>query len=549
MATTANALSTSIASTPTNHSPRHPTPAAAVENHNRPHSRRGSGGGSRVVSSPWTQIVRGESETITVAATHSPSAREPMVVTDQPVLVASSSSSLMTTAEEEILDNGNVSNSNAAKRPVWNKPSNGATEVGPVMGAVSWPALSESARASGKPSQDLSKGLSDGSSELGASSSSHKQVSNNASPNSTPNHTMSARQRSMKRNGANTSSNGGSPQPPGSQPQTGEVHLNNPSPRDHSQRNSQSRGANDHPQQQRNSFRRNGGPHSRGDGSHHHNYGGRRDQDRANQDWNTHRNFNSRDNHMQPHRVVQRFIRHPPPPPPPPTTAPFIGSPMRAFSSPIGFHEFYYFAGPPPDTLRGMPFVAAPIQPPAMYFTTPDPQLHSKIVNQIDYYFSNDNLIKDTFLRQNMDDQGWVSIKLIAGFNKLETSHRETKCISNENLVRIHELKMLVNHSWRQSKEAKRLDEMDNATFYSVSKCFGPPSLRRSSHDMLAAHVQSISLEENAASHSSGRSPADVHNEAFIGRSSSGELNSQSLVSTTEGTGQVSVRGGSDSST
>ncbi|KAF2306297.1 hypothetical protein GH714_016335 [Hevea brasiliensis] len=525
MATTANALSTSIASTPTNHSPRHPTPAAAVENHNRPHSRRGSGGGSRVVSSPWTQIVRGNRR-LTVAATHSPSAREPMVVTDQPVLVASSSSSLMTTAEEEILDNGNVSNSNAAKRPVWNKPSNGATEVGPVMGAVSWPALSESARASGKPSQDLSKGLSDGSSSVpvpqgtgSASSSSHKQVSNNASPNSTPNHTMSARQRSMKRNGANTSSNGGSPQPPGSQPQTGEVHLNNPSPRDHSQRNSQSRGANDHPQQQRNSFRRNGGPHSRGDGSHHHNYGGRRDQDRANQDWNTHRNFNSRDNHMQPHRVVQRFIRHPPPPPPPPTTAPFIGSPMRAFSSPIGFHEFYYFAGPPPDTLRGMPFVAAPIPPPAMYFTTPDPQLHSKIVNQIDYYFSNDNLIKDTFLRQNMDDQGWVSIKLIAGFNKV--SHL------TDNIQFILE-------AIRSS---------------SVVEVQGPPSLRRSSHDMLAAHVQSISLEENAASHSSGRSPADVHNEAFIGRSSSGELNSQSLVSTTEGTGQVSVRGGSDSST
>lgn len=49
--------------------------------------------------------------------------------------------------------------------------------------------------------------------------------------------------------------------------------------------------------------------------------------------------------------------------------------------------EFYYVAGPPPDPLRGMPFVAAPIPPPAMYFTAPDPQLHSKIVNQIDYYF------------------------------------------------------------------------------------------------------------------------------------------------------------------
>lgn len=49
--------------------------------------------------------------------------------------------------------------------------------------------------------------------------------------------------------------------------------------------------------------------------------------------------------------------------------------------------ELYYVAGPPPDPLGGMPFVAAPLPPPAMYFTTPEPQLHSKILNQIDYYF------------------------------------------------------------------------------------------------------------------------------------------------------------------
>ena len=49
-----------------------------------------------------------------------------------------------------------------------------------------------------------------------------------------------------------------------------------------------------------------------------------------------------------------------------------------------------------------------------------DPQLHNKIVTQIDYYFSVDNLVKDTYLRQNMDEYGWVSIRLIAGFNKVK---------------------------------------------------------------------------------------------------------------------------------
>lgn len=108
-----------------------------------------------------------------------------------------------------------------------------------------------------------------------------------------------------------------------------------------------------------------------------------------------------------------------------------------------------------PESLRGvvpiMPQVAAH---PMYYPPFPDPQLHVKIMNQIEYYFryfiaffyfldlllacdilvllgtkqlfnfkfcfcSNENLVKDTFLRQNMDEQGWVPIKLIAGFKKV----------------------------------------------------------------------------------------------------------------------------------
>lgn len=114
--------------------------------------------------------------------------------------------------------------------------------------------------------------------------------------------------------------------------------------------------------------------------------------------------------------------------------------------------QLVYVTHAPHDPL-GVPFVA-PLRHP-MVFPAPDPQLHTKIINQIDYYFrcsfsyflviirslvivfpvsplklkllfpfmlvycSNDNLIKDTFLRRNMDDQGWVRIKLIAGFNKV----------------------------------------------------------------------------------------------------------------------------------
>lgn len=74
----------------------------------------------------------------------------------------------------------------------------------------------------------------------------------------------------------------------------------------------------------------------------------------------------------------------------------------------------------------------------------------------------------------------------------------------------------------------------------------GPQSLGNSSHDMLATHVQSISLGEKTTSHSSARSQADVHTEAFLGRSLSGDLTSHSQLSSSEGSGEVSVQGGLD---
>lgn len=84
--------------------------------------------------SPWTQIVLGgESEPI---------------------------------MEKEKSDNSGLVQGNAEKKPVWNRPSNVDSGIRPVMGASSWPALSETTIAppSNKSSSDSLKSLSDGSS-------------------------------------------------------------------------------------------------------------------------------------------------------------------------------------------------------------------------------------------------------------------------------------------------------------------------------------------------------------------------------------------------
>ncbi|EPS66810.1 hypothetical protein M569_07966, partial [Genlisea aurea] len=63
--------------------------------------------------------------------------------------------------------------------------------------------------------------------------------------------------------------------------------------------------------------------------------------------------------------------------------------------------------------------VQAPLPP--FYFTPSNENLlPNSILKQINYYFSDENLVKDAFLRQRMDENGWVPISLIASFHRVQ---------------------------------------------------------------------------------------------------------------------------------
>ncbi|MBA0850592.1 hypothetical protein Goshw_002234 [Gossypium schwendimanii] len=523
---TANFNTSSASVTTVNHSPSSPKQSHRA---------------TRAGSSTRTGIGRREPDPIAgvpLSPSSSSSSPPPLIAaTEQPPVVA--------VVEEEGGENaGSGSNGNAGKRPAWNKPSNGDAEIAAVMGTHRWPALSDSAKASPKSSSDSPRASLDGSSSSppvvpvsqGSGSASsfsalQKPASNSANSNLnlTPNHAPT-RQRSMKRNNNNSASNGSLSQPPPQGPIV-ESPVNSPSSRDQTQRSgfaSQSHtGSNDH-QLPRNSFRqRNGGQHPRGEGSHHQNFGGRRNQDHGNHEWNG-RNFNNRDGHMQP-RVAPRLMRHPPPPPLP-NTLPFIAhTPMRPFGTPMGYPELaslYMVPAAPPESLRGLPFVA-PMSP--MFFPAPEPhdnQLHASIVNQIDYYFSNENLIKDTYLRQNMDDQGWVPIKLIAGFKKVslltDNIQLITDALQSSTVVEV-----------QGDKVRKRIDWM---------RWIMPPSVHfptMSGQDTLAARVQNISLDQRTANQSGASNPED----SDAGRPSYGDFSNQPQLFNNEGS-SVGAHGG-----
>ncbi|XP_059293017.1 la-related protein 1C [Lycium ferocissimum] len=509
----------------------------------------------------WTQIVRGgESESLIAATSSSPlspsSSSEQIVNSSNdrsPSKVAGNTSSF--SPEDAVVEaqvDSSDNSSNAAKKPVWNKPSNGAVEVAsPVMGAVSWPALSESTKAS--PKADLLKALPEGSDALSQGTGmtfppSQKQVNpKNVNTNSTPNHAPT-RQRSIKRGGGNQSnypsSNGGFPQQQPLQGSVVEITQNNSGKsgnsgaestlrvnnhRDGGQRGgfgSQSPGGNEH-QQHRSSYRRgNGGPHPRGDGSYHHGYGGRRDQERGNQDWNPNRSFGSRDANMQPQRgPTGPFFRGPPHasphfmPQPLPVRPPF-GAPMVYPEVPP---PVIYVPGLPTDPLR-MPMIA-PMPP--MFFHVPDTQLYSKIVSQIDYYFSNENLIKDTFLRQNMDEQGWVPVNLIAGFKKVmqltDNLQLMLDAVRSSTVVEVQGEKIRRRNDWMNWA-------MPPSVQYSTVS--SPLSHKKSSTDSLAEHFQSVVFDEKTEQFT------------YHSRSSSAELSSSSKQSDNEiGEQAVAQRG------
>ncbi|CAL0331933.1 unnamed protein product [Lupinus luteus] len=439
-----------------NHSPRH-----SSDNHqSRSH-----------VSSPWSQVVRLESDT--AAASPSSLSAVDATVEPAPSVVAPVDES---NCSAESSDNNGGSDGGSVKRPAWNKSSSSSASSlvvkPPVMDAVSWPALSDSARSSAK-QESSSKGFLNGSSNVPQF---QRQVSDSASPSNmaqTP-------QKSSKHNSSNLSTNGGHPQQ--SAPHAA-IGSHSSSPRNHTQRSGFA--SNDH-QQQRNSFRnRNSCPHQRSNGAHYHSY-----ENRGHQDGNSHRNFNGRDTHMPP-TAVPRIIRQPPLP----NSAPFIHPPpVQPFGSPFGFNELAplsaaEFVKRPPrplDSLR-VPFFP-PMPPP--FFTGPDLPLHTKIVNQIHYYFSNVNLIKDTFLRQNMDSQGWVPIKVIAGFNQVMKITDNIQLILDaartSSVVEVQGDKIRTQNDWRIWILPPSV-QLPNVT---ASQTLGTLY-----HDMLAEQVQSIDLE------------------------------------------------------
>lgn len=484
----------------------------------------------------WAQVVRGEHE-------------------------ASEEVSFSDCSKETQMENSdsNQSNVDHPKKPAWNKPLNGVVGVGPVMGGdVSWPALSESTKAPFKSASDSSKPISDSSvstSQVPVISHSPKKHANtNPNPNFTPNHTMPVRQRFSKRGGGTGggSVHSGFNRPPPPPPPPLPLPLPLPLPplpppfplyempysalvaavpdssigeppykgnswegRPIGGFGSQSHSVNDHSSHRNSSRRGNFNSH-----------GSRRDQDR---DWNASRSSNARDVHLSPHQIAPPggFIRSPSPPPPPPPPAgymPFIAPPsVRHFGNHMGFDmtsSFWYVPS-------GVPLIShAPPPPPPMF--SPVANLPASLLNQINYYFSDDNLVRDDFLRSNMDDEGWVPITLIAGFPRIQQLTVNIKLILDSlrtsSVVEVKDYKVRRRYSWKKWIPKYGWFGTDS----------GSQSLVGSTYNTITTSLQKVTLDEAIANQSSITGKEDSSTGAVPCRGSSEDLTNHSKLANGE---------------
>ncbi len=60
-----------------------------------------------------------------------------------------------------------------------------------------------------------------------------------------------------------------------------------------------------------------------------------------------------------------------------------------------------------------------------------DPELRERIVKQVEWYFSDENLLKDSFLMKhiNRNKQGYVSLKLVASFRKVKSLTKDWRVV------------------------------------------------------------------------------------------------------------------------
>lgn len=96
-------------------------------------------------------------------------------------------------------------------------------------------------------------------------------------------------------------------------------------------------------------------------------------------------------------------------------------------------------------------------------FVTPDEELIEKIIKQVEFYFSDVNLLKDAFLLKHVrrNKQGFVSIKLITSFKKVKSLTKDYRVVAHSLTLSD---KLELNDECKKVRRKDPLPEYDETT-------------------------------------------------------------------------------------
>ncbi|KAL3620303.1 hypothetical protein CASFOL_035215 [Castilleja foliolosa] len=112
----------------------------------------------------------------------------------------------------------------------------------------------------------------------------------------------------------------------------------------------------------------------------------------------------------------------------------------------------YYLPYPPPASARVHHPPSYPFYPGVPMHPSLEMALKTSLRMQIEYYFSDENLLLDNYLKSLMDNQGWVPISIIANFHRVKVKNVEIPFIldalQTSETVEVQGDKVRRRHEW-----------------------------------------------------------------------------------------------------
>jgi len=136
-------------------------------------------------------------------------------------------------------------------------------------------------------------------------------------------------------------------------------------------------------------------------------------------------------------------------------------------------------------------------------------EVEAQVRHQIEYYFSQDNLLRDVYLRSHMNEEGWLPLRLLAGFNRVKSLCSNlamiTHALRSSEIVEVNGENIRLRNNWSYWI----LPTSQRVTFNAPAP-FVPPSVALSNNNNNKNKNNFAHLKEKRTATESGAPKSDV---------------------------------------